>query len=212
MIYYAKPIVKEVCSMSGKNNYRRWDTFTLTGIGVMAALVYVLTFFRFPLMDSKVHFANAMCLLAGLLLGPVPGGLAAGLGSALYDLLSGGYGPVDALITFVSKFIMAYVCALIAGSGKNVEPKLQRVYVSGIVGALTYVALYMAKSLFYALFVNVIPAEALGVKMISKLVPSLLNAVVAMVAAPVFYHAVWPAMRRILSVERRQHKDAGREV
>ena len=193
--------------MSGKNNYRRWDTFTLTGIGVMAALVYVLTFFRFPLMESKVHFANAMCLLSGLLLGPVPGGLAAGLGSALYDLLSGGYGPVDALITFVSKFIMAYVCALIAGSGKNEEPALERIYVSGIVGALTYVALYMAKSLFYALYVNVIPTEVLGLKMVGKLIPSLLNAAVAMAAAPIFYHAIWPAMRRILSSERHQHRE-----
>ena len=193
--------------MKRENNYRRWDTYTITGIGVMAAVIYVITFFRFPLMESKVHFANAMCLLAGLLLGPVPGGIAAGLGSALYDLLSGGYGPLEALITFVSKFLMAYVCALVAGSGKNEEPKLERVYISGIVGALTYVVLYMVKSLIYALYVNVIPADALWIKMLGKLLPSLLNAAVAMAAAPVFYHAVWPAVRRVLQTERR-HKSA----
>ena len=193
--------------MTQKNNYRRWDTYTITGIGVMAAVVYVITFFRFPLMESKVHFANAMCLLSGLLLGPIPGGLAAGLGSALYDLLSGGYGPLEAIITFISKFLMAYVCAIVAGSGRKVEPKLERVYISGIVGALTYVALYMVKSLIYALYVNVVPADALWIKMVGKLIPSLLNAAVAMAAAPIFYHAVWPAVRRILHTER-GHKEA----
>ena len=35
---------------------------------VMAALVFVVTLFRFPLLGSKVHFANAVCLLCGLLL------------------------------------------------------------------------------------------------------------------------------------------------
>ena len=52
-------------------------------IGVMAAIVCVITFFRFPLLGSKVHFANAMCLLSGLLMGPAAGGLAAAAGHLL---------------------------------------------------------------------------------------------------------------------------------
>ena len=75
--------------------------------GVMAAIICVITTFRIPLGQSKVHFANSMCLLSGLLLGPVWGGTAAGLGSAIYDVLLGGYSFFDALITFVSKFAMA---------------------------------------------------------------------------------------------------------
>ena len=47
---------------------------------VMAAMVFVVTLFRFPLLGSQVHFANAVCLLSGLLLGPVWGGAAAGMG------------------------------------------------------------------------------------------------------------------------------------
>ena len=46
----------------------RHPAYHLALVGVMAALVYVVTMFRFPLLGSKVHFANAMCLLAGLLL------------------------------------------------------------------------------------------------------------------------------------------------
>ena len=72
-------------------NSNRFPTSRIVLIGVMAAMIVVVTFFRFPLLGSKIHFANAMCLLAGLLLGPVGGGLAAGIGSFLYDVLSVSY-------------------------------------------------------------------------------------------------------------------------
>ena len=81
-------------------------------VGVLAAMVYVVTLFRFQLLGSKVHFANAVCLLGGMLLGPVLGGCAAGLGSALYDMFAG-YDFINVLITFVSKFAMAWVCGKI---------------------------------------------------------------------------------------------------
>lgn len=44
---------------------QRMNAYTLAFTGVMAAIVYVVTLFRFPLLGSKVHFANAMCLLSG---------------------------------------------------------------------------------------------------------------------------------------------------
>ena len=124
---------------------KRHPAYRLAFVGVMAALVYVVTLFRFPLLGSKVHFANAMCLLSGLLLGGGYGGAAAGLGSALYDLLAGGYDPLQALITFVSKFAMAWVCAKVAGREKG-HGSLGRDYLASLLGALTYIALYMLKT------------------------------------------------------------------
>ena len=50
---------------------QRMNAYTLAFTGVMAAIVYVVTLFRFPLLGSKVHFANAMCLLSGMLFGGV---------------------------------------------------------------------------------------------------------------------------------------------
>ena len=108
--------------------------------GVMAAMVYVVTLFRFPLLGSKVHFANAVCLLAGMLLGPVTGGLSAGLGSALYDAFGGGYDVVNVLITFVSKFAMAWVCGKLIRLGGE-KHRLDRTLLASVAGALTYVAL-----------------------------------------------------------------------
>ena len=168
---------------------------------VMAAIICVITLFRIPLGQSKVHFANAMCLLAGLLLGPVTGGLSAGLGSALYDVLFGGYGPLDAVITFVSKFAMAWVTAVLfrAFMKKYQDPAAKEtvlpLVVSCVIGALTYVALYMMKSWIFKMYVEPVPADTIPTVMIAKLGPSLINAAFAIVVAPIFYHAVLPALK-----------------
>ena len=77
---------------------KKFSTYQIVFVAVMAAIVCVVTFFRFPFLGSKVHFANAMCLLSGMLFGPVLGGLAAGFGSMLYDALFGGYDLINCLI------------------------------------------------------------------------------------------------------------------
>ncbi|MBR6184763.1 MAG: ECF transporter S component [Clostridia bacterium] len=173
---------------------RKWNVLTLVFVGALAAMVYVVTLFRFPLLGSKVHFANAVCLLAGMLLGPVPGGLAAGLGSALYDAFNG-YDFINVLITFVSKFAMAWVCGVLMHAEGARRHKVDRTVLAAVAGALTYVALYMLKTYIFNRFVYGYPLDAVGVTMWSKLIPSLINAGAAVIAAPIFYHAVMPALQ-----------------
>ena len=164
--------------------------------GVMAAIICVITTFRIPLGQSKVHFANSMCLLSGLLLGPVWGGTAAGLGSAIYDVLLGGYSFFDALITFVSKFAMAWVTGILyqkwvlSKEEKSWKENLLPLVVSCVLGALTYVALYMLKTGVYGAI-----AGNTWAPMVSKFPASIINAGAAIVAAPVFFHAVLPALK-----------------
>jgi uncharacterized membrane protein len=165
-------------------------------IGMLAAVVCVVTFFRFPLLGSKVHFANTMCLLSGLLMGPVAGGLAAGFGSALYDGLWGGYDFIQCGITFVSKFAMAWICAKIAFAGGR-EAKNKGLNIAAcIIGALSYVCLYMLKTFVYQKFVYGFPADTVWATMLSKLPGSLINAVVAMIVAPILYTAISSALER----------------
>ena len=164
--------------------------------GVMAAVVYVVTLFKIPFLGSNVHFANAACLLSGMLFGPVVGGAAAGMGSALYDLLAGGYGVVDALITFVSKFAMAFVAGVIV-YGIKADPKKYNVFrtiIGAVVGALTYVVLYMIKTFVFKKFVDGLSMDATWVAMVSKLIPSLINALFASIIAPIFYSAILPIL------------------
>ena len=169
--------------------------------GVMAAIICVITTFRIPLGQSKVHFANSMCLLSGLLLGPVWGGTAAGLGSAIYDVLLGGYSFFDALITFVSKFAMAWVTGILYRNWvlkkeeKSWKENLLPLVVSCVLGALTYVALYMLKTWLFKLYVEPVPVDTIPGIMVAKLIPSLINAAFAVVTAPIFYHAVRPALK-----------------
>ena len=173
----------------------KMNAVSLCFAAVMAAMVYVVTLFRFPLLGSKVHFANAVCLLSGMLLGPVQGGIAAGLGSALYDGLAGGYDFINVIITFVSKFAMAFVCGAIINHGDVRKPHASRTVVAAVCGALTYVCLYMLKTCIYNQFVYGYPMDVVLETMLSKFIPSIINAGVAIVASPIFYHAVLPALR-----------------
>ncbi len=178
--------------------------YKLVFTALMAAVVCVVTFWRFPLLGSKVHFANAMCLLSGLLFGPVTGGVAAGLGSALYDALWGGYDIAQVLITFASKFAMAAICALIAGTfrARKGEEKPMRIVAGCVVGALSYVALYMLKTFVYQAFVYGYPMDTVWATMLSKLPASLMNAVFAMIVTPILYGALWKSLQRTDFLER----------
>ena len=173
----------------------RFTKSFIATLALLPAVVCVVTFFRFPLLGSKVHFANTMCLLSGLLMGPVGGGLAAGFGSALYDALWGGYDIIQCLITFVSKFIMAWLCAKIAFSGGREAKNHGWNVAACIIGALSYVALYMLKTWLFKMYVEPVPAETIPGIMVAKLIPSLINAAFAVVTAPIFYHAVRPALK-----------------
>lgn len=162
-------------------------------LAMMAAIVCVVSFFRFPLLGSKVHFANAMCLLSGLLFGPLGGGIASGLGSALSDVYYG-YELDQIIVTFITKFLMAAICAWIAQPKK--EQKRGRILLGCIVGAISYVILYMLKTFVYQAFVYGFPMETVWATMLGKLPAAVLNAVVAVIAAPIFYAALRPALKR----------------
>ena len=140
---------------------RKFSTYQIVFVAVMAALVCVVTFFRFPLLGSKVHFANAMCLLSGMLFGPMLGGLAAGLGSGLADLISG-YG-VYVPATFIIKGVMAIAAYFGFRFLQNKVTNISARIVSGIVAELIMVfGYYVFEGFLYgfgASLVN-IPANA----------------------------------------------------
>jgi len=177
-------------------NNRKFSTFKVVFVGMMAAVVCVVTLFRFPLLGTKVHFANAMCLLSGLLFGPLLGGLSAGFGSALYDMLLGGYPIDEVLVTFVSKFLMAWVCAKIAYAGDAKAENHAKNVFACVIGALTYVALYMLKQYVYKHFISGMELEATYAVMLSKLPGSLINAAAAMIVTTPLYAVLRAALKR----------------
>ncbi len=63
---------------------------------------------------------NVLCLLSGMLLGPLQGGFAAGIGSMFFDLTNPAY-ITSAPFTFAFKFVMAWLCGKIV-PGRSTGP------------------------------------------------------------------------------------------
>lgn len=178
-------------------NRNQNSVYRVAYIGVMAAVVCVSNFISIPTAVSRLHVANAVCLLAGMLLGGVQGGLAAGLGSAAYDLLYPKY-AAEAWITFINKGAMALACGLIVYglTRKKEEWKTLRLYLGAACGAVLYIALYMLKTYIQKRYVAGMPMETLAPIMLEKLGTSAINGLFAVIVAPLLYRALYPALEK----------------
>lgn len=180
------------------NRSKRGTTVNLALTGLMAALVLVATMFfkvQIPVGPDKtmIGFANVFCILAGLLLGPVYGGLAAGIGSCIFDLI-GGWAD-SAPTTLLFKFMMAFVCGLIAWGGDKTAQKLSRVVTGAVSGSLVYCVLYLGYSALKLILLGSAP-EAAMIAMTTKLGATLTNAIIADVIAVPFFFAIRKALDR----------------
>lgn len=156
-------------------------------IGVMGAVCFAANFLYVPLppiagTTPRIHLGNIMCLLSGLILGPIPGGIAAGVGSMFFDLTNPLY-IASAPFTLIFKFLMAFVCGKIAW-GKNTEAKLfKRNIFAAAMGQLAYLVLYLGKDLITNLYFNRLEIETALLSLLQKGVTSGINAIIAVVFA-----------------------------
>lgn len=89
------------------------STKDITNIAIMAALVFISTFLiKIPSLNGYTHIGDSMVIISALILGKKKGALAAGLGAALCDLLSGYMQYI--IPTFLIKAIMVLIIAIIA--------------------------------------------------------------------------------------------------
>ena len=167
-------------------------------VGLLAALTAAGSALRIKVPADIVgtaafHLGNIMCALSGILLGPWLGGLAAGLGSAIYDMFDPTY-ISECWLTFLMKFPYGMVAGLVCHLGKK-GWGYRKALVGTILGALTYAALYLAKSYFYSgLLIKGLPLESLGAVALEKLPATTFNAVVAIIAAPLLAVAISKAL------------------
>jgi len=173
--------------------------YDIVMVGVMAAIVFVLTYFvkiQIPTPTGPVMFktANIFILLSGLLLGGVRGGLAAGIGSMIYDLLDPAY-VTESWITFIRFFLIAFICGVIAYARKsNGENKAQNV-IAAAVGAFSSVALYAVQCVV-KLMITGSSFSAAFVASLPKLSVSAINAVIAFVFAVILVFPLRAALKR----------------
>lgn len=144
---------------------------------------------------TSFHLGNIMCALSGILLGPWMGGLAAGLGSAIYDMLNPLY-ISEAWITFLFKGAYGLAAGLIAWSG-NKKWGYGKATFATVAGAVTYAVLYLAKSYFYnGLFLSGLTPDAALLTLISKLPATVFNAAIAIVCAPILAVSIRTALNQ----------------
>lgn len=171
-------------------------------VGVFGALVFASNYLSVPIPVaigdvSRIHFGNIFCLLSGFALGPVWGGLAAGIGSALYDVTNPAY-IASAPFTFVFKFLLAAVCGWVANVGGANAEKHGRNILAAVSGSVVYVILYLSKSFVQ----GVLLGSEMGAVLTSvgtKLVTSSINAVIAVVVSVPLYTVLRAAMRKFFT-------------
>lgn len=151
-------------------------------VGVMAAMVFVTTFFlkiqiATPAGPTMLKVGNAVCLLGGMLFGGLYGGLAAGIGSALFDLTNPAFTP-SAPFTLVFFFLMSFVCGTVANArgkdGKN--PAMNAL--GAALGAVLYYILNIGKSVITLMLAGSAFVPALLANT-TKMITSGINAVIA---------------------------------
>ena len=166
---------------------KKFSIKDLAEIGVLAALVFVATYFikfgPIPTLagPTMLKTGNAVCLLGAMLFGKTKGGLAAGIGSAMFDLTNPAF-VAGAPFTFVFFFAMAYVCGIVSHLGGNDGTKTKQNIIGAVCGAGTYLVLHLGKS-FITLVLEGSEASAALVACSTKLITSGVNAIFAVVVS-----------------------------
>lgn len=171
---------------------------TVVMVGLMAALVGVGSWLRITMPISvggttSFHLGNIMCVLSGILLGPVGGGLASGLGSAIYDMTNPLY-ISECWITFLCKGALGAVAGTVAWSGGKAGRSYRRNLLGAVCGSVTYVALHLLKTfLWNGLLLGKLEPMGALLLLPGKLPGDTFNAALAIVCAPLLAAAIQKA-------------------
>lgn len=152
---------------------------------------------------TSFHLGNIMCALAGLLLGPWYGGLAAGIGSMLYDFTNPLY-IAESWITLLTKgaygvvagLVFLYVSKLFKKQELSVWAVIVRAAIATAAGAVTYAVLYLLKSYIKGIVVNGLTHDAAMLTLAAKLPATIFNGVVAIIFAPILIVAIKAALKK----------------
>lgn len=184
---------------TSKSTQKKFTTKDMVIVGLMAAMVFVFTYFfgikiPTPTGTTMLKTANAVCLLAGVLFGGVKGGLAAGFGSAMFDLTYPEY-AASAPVTFLMFFAMGCVAGVVANIGKPTNITRGRVAIGATCGSLTYILLYIIKNVGTLVLAGseIVPAF---ISLSTKLVTSGINAVFAVVVTTIFAPVLYNALKK----------------
>lgn len=174
----------------------------LTATAVMTAIVFLSNYLRITMpvpLGGVTSFtlANILCALAGILLGPWYGFLAAGLGSAFYDLTNPAY-VIEAPITLYTKGMYALIAGVVLYYLlKNAKEKYSAQLIATVCAAVGYAIHYCIKNYFFnGMYLNQFtePVQCWAL-VVSKIPATITNGVIAIIFAPILGVAVIKAIK-----------------
>lgn len=183
----------------------RTDITRLAQAGLLAALCYIgFAFFKIdiPVGTEKTafHFGNVFCVLAALLLGGYWGGLAGAIGMTIGDLTTSYV--TSAPKTFLLKLCIGLIVGFVAHKIFKLSRDHSAKYVTGVTilscvcGMAFNIVADPLVGYFYKMYLLGVPQDlSKALAKISALTTSV-NAVVAVIAASIFYLALRPALKK----------------
>jgi len=190
-------------ALHGVLRSRKSDIKRLAMTGLMAALCYIgFAFFKIPMGPGMAafHFGNVFCVLGALLLGGYWGGLAGAVGMTVADLTTAYV--TSAPKTFLLKLCIGLIVGLVAHRIFKLDRDHSAKYVTGVTilscicGMAFNVIADPLVGYFYKMYLLGIPQDISAALAKISALTTLVNAVVAVVAASAFYLALRPAMKK----------------
>lgn len=179
-------------------------TLRITVLGLMAALAYVsFTFLQIkvptPGGTTSFHLGNTFCILAALLLGGIPGGIAGAIGMGIGDLLDPIY-ITYAPKTIILKFLIGVITGLIAhrilkiNSCKNQE----KIYIYVIIAAAAGMIFNILGEPLFGYFYNSIilgaPKQAAITLASWNAITTTTNAIITVILSSTIYLIIRPRL------------------
>ncbi len=187
--------------MTGRESLRK-----LCMAALFAALCYIgFTYCKvdIPVGTEKTafHLGNVFCVLAALFLGGFWGGMSGAVGMTIADLTTAYV--TSAPKTFVLKLCIGLITGLLAHKVFHLSRETERkiplpaaTAISCAGGMLFNVVADPIVGYFYKTYVLGVPQQAASIWVKMGAVTTAVNAVVAVIAATVFYLALRPALKR----------------
>lgn len=173
-------------------------------IGLMAALCYISFMFlqiKIPTPGgfTSFHLGNTFCVLASLLLGGIPGGVAGAIGMGIGDLLDPSY-VIVAPKTIILKLGIGIITGFVAHRLFHIQHQQGKtlwkaVFLSTLAGMLFNVIGEPIFSYFYTAFILGAPDNAAKALASWNVITTSMNAIIAVILSTILYMVISPRLQ-----------------
>lgn len=180
-------------------------TLRITVTALMAALCYVaFTFLQIkiptPVGYTSFHLGNTFCVLAALLLGGIPGGIAGAIGMGIGDILDPVYIMVAPKTLFL-KFMIGLITGLVAHNILKIQLQKGKKLVGSVIAScaagmgFNIIGEPLVSYLYYLILLGD-STKAADYLVAAKFITTGVNAILAVVIATVIYLAIYPRFQK----------------